>query len=129
MQTVGRAYPRAEVPMLISFPREGRASVPASRNTESDSLPEPNEKPRRIRPARGVHQIPGQATIAFGTVCTQDRMDWLATASNCDALAKIWHDDAIAWRVGLFVVMPDHLHFLAARADERCPLETWVRYW
>jgi REP element-mobilizing transposase RayT len=51
------------------------------------------------------------------------------TRENQDALAHLWREEATAWLVGRYTLMPDHVHFFAALADETCDLDTWTRYW
>ena len=83
----------------------------------------------RKKPAPGVLIVNGQPTIVFVTVCTKDRRRWLATPEIHNALQRVWRDEATAWLVGRYVVMPDHLHFFAGLAQETCELETWMRFW
>lgn len=84
--------------------------------------------PDRRRPAHGVRIRSTQPTIVFLTVCTKDRQPWLATAQNHDLLRETWLA-ATAWRVGRYVLMPDHLHLFAAPGEPALLLEKWVRYW
>ena len=83
---------------------------------------------RRKKPAHGVELVPGCPTIVFVTVCTQHRRPWLATEQNNERLRAVW-ERASAWRVGRYVLMPDHLHLFAAPGPREIPLENWVRYW
>ncbi|MBN8248143.1 MAG: hypothetical protein J0L84_11950 [Verrucomicrobia bacterium] len=46
-----------------------------------------------------------------------------------EALVEIWGREALAWRVGDYLVMPDHLHFVCAPADPRFGIEQWIQYW
>jgi putative transposase len=81
----------------------------------------------RKTPAHGVWIDPSHPTIVFVTVCTKDRQPWLATPENHLALRGVW-EEAEAWLVGRYVVMPDHLHLFAAPGRLEIPLENWVRY-
>jgi putative transposase len=81
----------------------------------------------RRRPAHGVLVIPSQTTIVFLTVCCKKRSPWLATAAHHQLLREIWADQS-CWSVGQYVLMPEHLHLVAAMASERVPLDNWVRY-
>jgi putative transposase len=82
----------------------------------------------RKRPVHGVYEIPGQPTIVFLTVCTEDRRPWLATSENHALLRSEWIK-AQAWLVGRYIVMPDHLHLFAAPGQLGIPLDNWVTYW
>jgi len=48
------------------------------------------EEPGRKHPARGVLIPSQQPTIVFLTVCTKDRLRWLAQQNVHEALRKIW---------------------------------------
>jgi putative transposase len=82
----------------------------------------------RKKPAHGVWIDPDRPTIVFVTVCTRDRLPWLATEENHRRLCEGW-ERAKAWLVGRYVLMPDHLHHFAAPGPLDLPLDTWVRYW
>jgi len=88
----------------------------------------PGADMRRRRP---VHHPPlprdGRPIIVFLTVCTAGRRPMLARPAVHDALLHAW-SAASAWRVGRYVVLPDHLHLFCA-PDRAVPLATWVRYW
>ncbi len=111
---------------------------------------QPPEKPTtaftRQYPAKGVRIVSGQPTIVFVTVCTANRKPWLATPVNHAALVRIWRNEATAWLVGRYVLMPDHVHLFAAlgctedtarddnmhqpvHVDMHPPLTLWVRFW
>jgi REP element-mobilizing transposase RayT len=46
-----------------------------------------------------------------------------------DLLKHSWAE-ADAWRVGRYVLMPDHIHlFCAPGRHEYPPLKTWVQFW
>jgi putative transposase len=82
----------------------------------------------RKKPTHGVRIDPSRPTIVFVTVCTEDRHRWLATSENHDVLRTDWQE-AEAWVVGLYVLMPDHLHLFAAPGRLELPLDNWIRYW
>ncbi|MDX6765741.1 MAG: transposase [Candidatus Methylacidiphilales bacterium] len=82
----------------------------------------------RKHPAHGVWDLPCDAgLIVFLTVCTKDRLPWLADPSVHALLRETWlaADD---WKVMRYVLMPDHLHLLCYPSSDG-PLERWVRYW
>jgi putative transposase len=85
-------------------------------------------KPKRTYPAHGV-QIPRNApTIVFITVCTKNRVPWLASETSHVCLVDAWKA-ADAWAVGRYVVMPDHVHLFAAPMQPDADLGAWVRFW
>jgi putative transposase len=85
-------------------------------------------QPERRKPAEGVHIYSGEPTIVFVTVCTKDRIPWLACEEAHKVLVGIWRE-AQAWLVGHYVLMPDHLHLFAAPRDLEVPIERWIRFW
>ncbi len=84
--------------------------------------------PNRKHPVHGVELIPGVPTIVMVTVCTKARRAWLADDEIHLLLREIWQQ-ATAWLVGRYVIMPDHIHLFAATTEETHSLESWVRYW
>jgi putative transposase len=67
-------------------------------------------------------------TVLLVTVCTRERQRWLATPECHALLRQVWMD-ATAWRVGPYVLMPDHLHLFAVPGEQGVDLDRWVRYW
>jgi putative transposase len=84
--------------------------------------------PRRKHPAHGVLFIDGQPTIVFDTVCTKGRIAWLANDLVHQLLRQVWQE-ATAWLMGRYVIMPDHIHFFAAATELPIPYDNWVTYW
>jgi hypothetical protein len=84
--------------------------------------------PDRRTPMHGVHQVDGQPTIVFGTVCTKDRSRWLAAPEIHAILRQVW-SGADAWLLGRYVIMPDHVHFFAGWTGVDLSFDAWVRYW
>ena len=82
----------------------------------------------RKRPAHGVQIWNGVATIVVVTVCTRNRERWLACEDAHQLLLTAWNT-AQAWRVGRYVLMPDHLHLFCSPVDLNITLDNWVRYW
>ena len=66
--------------------------------------------------------------IVFLTVCTTRRKRILANADAVKTLREAWQQ-ADAWLVGHYVVMPDHLHLFCAPRVAGAPLKRWVQYW
>lgn len=86
------------------------------------------DMPHRKHPEHGVIESRDGPTIVFDTVCTKGRAPILASAAVHGLLRQIW-TDAEAWRVGRYVIMPDHLHYFATNIDPLIDLDRWVRYW
>mgnify|MGYP000523214131 CR=1 FL=1 len=82
----------------------------------------------RKKPAK---DSPNQSTshaIVFITVCTKDKIPWLANPVCHEILKIIWHD-AKAWMVGRYVIMPDHIHLFAAPGESDINLDSWIKFW
>ena len=91
----------------------------------TDSSP---NRPQRKHPAHGVLYIEGQPTIVYDTVCTKDRQPWLAHDDIHELLREVWND-ASAWLVGRYIIMPDHIHLFAAATAIDIEFKNWVKYW
>lgn len=66
--------------------------------------------------------------IVFVTVCTQDREPILASRPVHDTLINAWQE-ADAWAVGRYVLMPDHIHLFCSPCNDSVPLKKWVSFW
>ena len=82
----------------------------------------------RRHPAEGVLIFRDQPTIVFVTVCSRKRRPHLANDSVHNALTDSWRA-AIAWLVGFYLIMPDHVHLFCAPNDEDHKIEERVSYW
>ncbi len=82
----------------------------------------------RKRPASGVFINLGTPTIVYLTVCIEDRQPWLANEAVHEHLRGAWQD-AQAWLVGYYLLMPDHLHLFCAPRDLKFTIEHWVTFW
>lgn len=70
-----------------------------------------------------------RASLFFVTVCTKDRQPLLATTSAHDTLLEAWAHGT-TYRVGRYVLMPDHVHLFCAPAVwPPESLVSWVRFW
>jgi putative transposase len=94
------------------------------------SIENPAVYPHRRRP---IH-LPviggyGRSVIIFLTICTKDRQPLLANPTTHRSLDRTW-TQAQHWRVGRYVIMPDHIHlFCAPGTNPPWPLQSWVAYW
>jgi len=66
--------------------------------------------------------------IVYLTVCTKERKPWLVSTDVQNALEDVWRG-ANAWRVGYYLLMPDHLHLFCAPHDPGFALKSWVTHW
>jgi putative transposase len=66
--------------------------------------------------------------ILFVTICTSNRQPILANERAHLLIKKTWQD-AAAWSVGRYVVMPDHLHFFCSPHDSEMEFRRWMQYW
>ena len=83
----------------------------------------------RKTPAAGAHVFLGHTNVFFVTVNAKDRVPWMNQAVVQTALVEIWREQACAWRVGYFLLMPDHLHFFCAPYDLRFGIDEWIIFW
>ena len=83
----------------------------------------------RKTPAAGAHVFLGHTNVFFVTANAKDRVRWMNQAVVQAALVEIWRDEAKAWRVGYYLLMPDHLHFFCAPHDLRFGIDDWITFW
>ena len=86
------------------------------------------ELPQRKHPAHGVLYVANQPTIVFDTICTRNRLPWLASNEVHELLLEVW-TEASAWLVGRYIVMPDHIHLFAAATGFEIEFKNWSKYW
>ena len=73
--------------------------------------------------------IRGRSNIVFLTVAAKERIAVFDNTRAFEALVASW-EAADFWRVGRFVLMPDHIHlFCAPGCHPPAPLRPWIRYW
>ncbi|MCE5322772.1 transposase [bacterium] len=82
----------------------------------------------RKNPIHGIYIQPNHTIIVYLTICTKDRLPWLASPDIHDLLRSVWQE-AQAWHVGKYVIMPDHIHLFAGLAQDDISLERWITYW
>jgi putative transposase len=95
------------------------------------NLPMPDDfLPVRKRP---VH-LPSiakrnRSSIQFVTVCVKGRRPILGNDQAHTLFRSVLRDDSV-FRVGRYVIMPDHVHlFCAPNTYPAEPLSKWVKYW
>ena len=87
----------------------------------------PSHCARRKRPAHFPTITVGfRSRIIFLTVCTRCRKPLLANDEAARLIADSWRA-ANFWRVGRYVIMPDHIHlFCAPNTFPAQPLKKWI---
>lgn len=83
----------------------------------------------RHSPAHGVHLRSDGPNVVFLTVTTEKREPWLADAHIRRELHRLWEQEAQAWWVGDYLLMPDHLHLFCVPNDLRFEVERWIAFW
>ncbi|MCF7838668.1 MAG: hypothetical protein K9N49_08570 [Candidatus Marinimicrobia bacterium] len=88
------------------------------------------ERPQRCHPA---HHAPverfNEPVIVQVNVCTKDRRAVLACDAGHQLCRAVWRA-ADHWRVGRYVIMPDHVHLFCAPGRFPMPgLRQWVEFW
>jgi putative transposase len=85
----------------------------------------------RRTPAQGVVLSEDMPLMLFCTVCTDKREAWVTQTDVREVLHEIWQQEAKAWLVGPYVLMPDHLHFLCIPQDleKGIEVERWTAFW
>lgn len=74
-------------------------------------------------------EIFNRPNIVFITVCTKARKPILCCPDVHKILIDSWLE-ADRWRIGRYVVMPDHIHLFCSPAGlDYPPLKVWVQLW
>jgi putative transposase len=119
---VFRPLPRRSAALPNMLARGGGWSD-FSRMEDKDGMP------NRRTPAKGVQLSYGGSNWVFLTVCTDRRSRWLADADVQSALHEIWRNEAAAWLVSEYLLMPDHLHLFCAPVNFDTAIERWISFW
>ena len=87
-------------------------------------------RPQRSRPSRNeIMEVKGRSSIIFLTAAAKVRLAIFNSDEVHQALREAWVEAAF-WRVGRYVIMPDHIHLFAAPGSSPAsPLRPWVKYW
>ena len=88
----------------------------------------PMPQPERQHPAPGVQLQADGPTIAFLTVHVARRDRWLAREDSQRWIVESWQE-ADAWRIGHYVLMPDHLHLFCSPMKLEFSIEKWITFW
>ncbi len=88
-----------------------------------------NEPGRKHLPHLPPMEFPNQSIIIYVTQVVAKRRPLLARAAAVQTLLDTWRN-AAHWRVGRYVMMPDHLHlFCAPACFPSTPLKDWMAFW
>ena len=90
---------------------------------------DPMQVAGRKHPAHGVLSISGRPSVVFVTVMSKNRQPWMADEEVQSSLRDLWSYEALAWKVGYYLLMPDHLHFICGSTDPRFTIERWIQFW
>jgi putative transposase len=87
-----------------------------------------NEDPTHLR---RLEQVWISTPIYFVTVCTADRATRLASEDFHSIAREVWSncERLYGWRVGRYVLMPDHVHFFCCDVREERSLSVFVGKW
>ncbi|MBN2060401.1 MAG: transposase [Deltaproteobacteria bacterium] len=70
-----------------------------------------------------------RSVIVFLTLCTEKRKSILAHSDVHTLLLNAW-ERADAWKVGHYIIMPDHIHLFCSPSRTDSPeIKRWIQYW
>ena len=80
---------------------------------------------------RRLERIWVDAPVWFITCCVDQRRPILACDEVVSILHEVWNncESLYQWKVGAYVVMPDHVHFFCAADVTGKPLNTFIGKW
>jgi putative transposase len=91
------------------------------------------ELPTRKRlPHQTPHWIDSTSSVFFITICCQTRgINQLCTRETGNALLEsvVFRHEHEHWFIRLFLLMPDHLHFLASFPADARPMQSIISGW
>ena len=93
--------------------------------TAEERLPNQQKRPARLRRLEKIYL---RWPVYFVTACTAKRRALLANPDVHGVFVRFAQKgtDGGAW-VGLYVIMPDHLHLFVALDDARVSLPSWIK--
>lgn len=85
--------------------------------------------PERKQPTKDRPGVYDGYSIQFVTVCTKHRGQFLANDTVHRLLIDMWSDTS-QWRVGRYVIMPDHVHLFARESTRYTRgIRAWAGWW
>ena len=90
----------------------------------------PDPLPERRHPAHPPPiDVPNRPTVIFLSVTVQNRLPILDNPRAHKAVLQAWQE-AEQWRVGRYMIMPDHLHlFCFPGVLHPVNVKMWVKFW
>jgi REP element-mobilizing transposase RayT len=87
--------------------------------------------PRLHKHLPHLQEIWVQNPLFFITICTNGRARILVNEAVTSILISAWQKSSTIhrWRIGRYVVMPDHAHFFCAPDHEHKPLSQFIGDW
>ena len=87
--------------------------------------------PTRPPHLQRLSQVWTKQPVYFLTTCTHQRQRVLADPLVMPILVAEWQSarERHGWHIGRFVIMPDHVHFLAVADAEAKPLAAFIAKW
>ena len=87
-----------------------------------------SEQKRKIPARQPVHRGGNRSPIIFLTVVSRDRKKIFGAGTH-QLLLEAWKA-ADTWKIGRYVMMPDHIHlFCAPNNEDTAAITSWVRFW
>ncbi len=86
--------------------------------------------PKRKSPAhQPILDISKRSNIVFLTVCSSERKQIFDNENAYLLIRQSWAIES-SWKVGRYVILPDHIHMFCAPAILIAePMTSWVKYW
>jgi putative transposase len=90
-----------------------------------------NMKSGLYTPLRRLDEVWIQSPVFFITVCTAQREKWLLQEEAVSVLMEEWGkaETQHGWRIGRYVIMPDHVHFFTAQNRPDRELSSFIKLW
>ena len=116
-------------PGNASRPREGACPHAPGNPSRPREGACPHAPERKHPSYNSVREQGFRSTILFVTVCTEGRNPTLANDCMLKIIVDAW-ERAQNWRVGRYVIMPDHIHFFCAPMSyPASDFHKWMKYW
>lgn len=119
---------QSPLPREAEAPAEPLRHLATSQAQNQTSIRSTPPLPTRKKLTHGVLLTDHQRTIVFLTVCTRKRSTWLVDRGMHEQLVQTWQQ-ASAWIIGRYMIMPDHIHLFVSPGKLDIDLEDWMKYW
>lgn len=99
---------------------------PLAPNTQQPQVGHPHRKPLPHHPPV---QRWNEPVVLFVTLCVSEDSFTLTSPAIQAALVQSWHE-ATHWRVGTYIIMPDHVHlFCIPAVPDPASVVMWNKFW